>query len=91
MTIFAMIFLLWAFMRIGRTHRMRHWHCGPGYVAYGQLHYRGRANHPRVRHARESAFESLKQRYVSGELSDSEYESELDAWLQTPEGRRTLH
>jgi len=36
---------------------------------------------------RETAFESLKKRYVAGQLSDEQYEREVDALLQTPEGR----
>lgn len=39
---------------------------------------------------RESAFELLKKRYVAGQLSDEQYERELDALLHTPEGRAQI-
>lgn len=38
----------------------------------------------------ESEFEKLKRRYVAGELSDEQYEAELDVLFRTPEGRRQI-
>lgn len=39
---------------------------------------------------RESEFDALKRRYVAGELSDEQYEAELDVLFRTPEGRRQV-
>ena len=88
----ALMILFFAFMRFGRFHRMRRW---PGMYAYGcypqrrfhELRYARPVSH---REPRESAFEALKRRYVKGEISDDQYEAELDDLLRTPEGRRAV-
>ena len=37
-----------------------------------------------------NAFERLKQRYIRGDISDEQYETELDALLRTPETRKMV-
>jgi uncharacterized membrane protein len=37
-----------------------------------------------------NAFERLKQRYIHGDISDEQYESELDALLRMPETRKLV-
>jgi uncharacterized membrane protein len=91
MSFLAMMFVFWAIMRWGGLHRMRHWQCNSGYTTHPQLHYHRRAHRTRVQSPRENAFDTLKRRYVEGDLNDSEYEAELDALLRTPEGRRIVH
>lgn len=39
---------------------------------------------------RESEFDALKRRYVAGDLSDEQYEAELDVLFSTAEGRRQV-
>jgi hypothetical protein len=98
MAFFAMMILFIAFMRFGRFHRMRRWHRGYmyGWHPYRHLHQLRYAGQMPVRPSvqaqapRESAFELLKRKYVKGEISDHQYESELDALLKTPEGRREI-
>lgn len=43
-----------------------------------------------ARPPRESEFDALKRRYVSGELSDEQYEAELDVLFSTPAGRQQV-
>ena len=90
----AMMILIFVFMRFARFHRMQRWHGGYacGWRARERLHRLEYAPRPAAPAPapRESAFESLKRRYVKGELSDYQYESELDQLLRTPEGRREI-
>ena len=37
-----------------------------------------------------NAFERLKQSYIHGDISDEQYETELDALLRTPETRKMV-
>ncbi len=39
----------------------------------------------------ERSFDTLKARYVRGELSDEQYERELDQMLKSPEGRSQIN
>jgi hypothetical protein len=41
---------------------------------------------PRAEPPRETAFDALKRRYVSGELNDEQYEQELDTLFSTRSG-----
>ena len=55
------------------------------------LHYRAtwqpRPQRVRMPPSQPNAFERLKQRYVAGDLSDEQYEAEVDRLLRTPETR----
>lgn len=89
MVFFAMMFLIFVFLRFGRFHHMRRGHCGGqfGWQPHRQRQ-RLRAERPMAEPAPKlSPFEALKERYVRGAISDMQYESELDALLRTPEGR----
>jgi hypothetical protein len=95
MAFFAMMFLFFVFMRFGRFQRMRRgqraYMCG----RYSQrnlypLRYAGQTVAQTPAEPHESAYEKLKRRYVRGELSDYQYETELDELLKTPEGRRQV-
>ena len=75
---FAMLIMFFIFMRLasGRCHR------------FPQLHHYHHHNH-RQRPVRlqpappkPTPFERLKQRYVDGDLSDEQYEEELDKLLR---------
>jgi uncharacterized membrane protein len=92
MTFFAMMFLIFVFMRFGRFHRMRRWHRGYAFGChpYRQLHPLRYEPEVRPPAPRETAFETLKRKYVKGELSDDQYEAQLDQLLSTPEGRREI-
>ena len=84
--------LLILFFAVSRFLRMREWQRGFAYGCYPRRHYH-RLHYSHAAPApqpRETAFETLKRRYVTGELSDEQYESHLDALLKTPEGRREL-
>lgn len=93
MSFFAMMFLFFALMRFGRYHRMRRgWYGAYMCSRYAQrdqyqLRYAGQTMPQPRAEPRESAYEKLKRRYVKGEISDFQYESELDELLKTPEGR----
>ena len=86
MSVLAMMFLIWVFIRFGRFQRLRSRHCG---ARFGWQPQRLRAERPAAEPAapKLSAFNALKERYVRGAISDVQYESELDALLRTPEGR----
>lgn len=86
---FAMMILLFVVMRFavggprGRCmpmHHHRHWQLQQARVR------------PRVQPAQPepNAFERLKQRYVRGDLTDAQYESEVDALLRAPETRKLV-
>jgi hypothetical protein len=92
MAFFAMMFLIFALTRFGRVHCLRRAHRS---YAYGwhqdrHLHQLRYASPAPATPPRQSAFEVLKRRYVKGEITDHQYESELDAMLKTPEGRREI-
>ena len=95
MAFFVMMFLFFAFMRFGRYHRMRRnraFTCGWSQQRdMYRLRYAGQTVNPQPSaEPRESAYEKLKRRYVKGEISDYQYETELDELLRTPEGRRQV-
>ena len=83
---FAMTILLFVFMRFavggrrGRClprHYHRHWQLQPVQIKAPTQ-------------PSSNAFEKLKQRYVRGDISDEQYESELDTLLRTPETRKMV-
>lgn len=81
-----------------RAHRRRMiwgWYAGPWAPHWTQYAYpqpaRTPAPEPALPLPSPDPFEALKSRFVGGDLTDEEYERELDALLKTPEGRRTLH
>ena len=90
MSVLAMMFLIWVFIRFGRFQRLRSRHCGArfGWQPHGRPQ-RLRSERPAAEPEapKLSAFNALKERYVRGAISDVQYESELDALLRTPEGR----
>lgn len=57
------------------------------------LHYHGHWRPQPVRMPpppQPNAFERLKQRYVSGDLTDEQYEAEVDRLLRVPETRKLV-
>jgi hypothetical protein len=90
MSVLAMMFLIYVFMRFARSSRVRRGHCG-GHFAWHPPRQPHRLRHERPvaepQAPKLSAFDALKERYVRGAISDAQYESELDQLLQTPEGR----
>jgi len=77
MFFFAMLFLMFASMRFAhrgryRFARMRCYH----------HHYRHHLPERVQREPQHTPFERLKQRYVDGDLSDEQYEDELDKLLR---------
>lgn len=94
MSVLAMMFLMWAFIRFGRFQQVRRRHCGGRFGSHLRRQpQRLRYEAPRAEPAapKVSAFDVLKERYVRGAISDVQYESELDALLRTPEGRSQIH
>lgn len=93
MSVLAMMFLIWAFIRFGRFHHMRRWPCGGqfGWQPHRRAH-RMRTEQPTAapKAPKLSPFDALKERYVRGAISETQYESELDALLRTPEGRSQI-
>jgi uncharacterized membrane protein len=77
MFFFAMLFLLFVFMRLARRG-----HHGFARVQCYHHHYRHRLPQPEQRAPQPTPFERLKQRYVDGDLSDEQYEEELDKLLR---------
>ena len=99
----SFVFALVVLMIVSRHLRRRRWWgqqemmmwrgrgSGPRWVRHAER--AGMISRPApepVPQKRESAFEVLKKRYVAGELNDEQYEREVDALLQTPEGRAQL-
>jgi hypothetical protein len=74
----AMLFLMFAFMRIagGGRHRFGRVHC------YNHHHRGQRPVQLQGPAPQPTPFERLKQRYVDGDLSDEQYEEELDKLLR---------
>lgn len=74
---FAMLVLAFVLMRLtfGRRHRFARLHC------YNH-HYRHRPVRVQSPAPEPTPFERLKQRYVDGDLSDQQYEAELDKLLR---------
>lgn len=93
-------------MRMGLMHpgaalpaRRGEWGWGPPWAPPSRMHALdagrppfpvGGMRRPASAVAPESEFEALKRRYVSGELSDEQYEAALDELFRTPEGRRQV-
>ena len=67
-----------------RRRHFRHW-------GYYQLAQPNQFPVPLVAPPKESAFDVLKRRFVKGEISDSQYEQELDRLLKTPEGKALVN
>jgi uncharacterized membrane protein len=79
---FVMMILFFVFMRFA-VHGRRH-HCG-------HLHYAHRRRPVRIEAApKPNAFDRLKQRYVEGDLTDEQYEDELDTLLRSPLTRKSV-
>jgi uncharacterized membrane protein len=80
---FVMMVMFFVFMRVmhGRRRHFARLHC--------QRHPHFRSTQA-VPAPRPSAFERLKQRYVEGDLTDEQYEDELDALLRSPETRMSV-
>ena len=78
MLFFAMLFLAFAFMRVatGGRHRFGRLHC------YNHHHHWQRPVQLQPPAPTLTPFERLKQRYVDGDLSDEQYEEELDKLLR---------
>jgi uncharacterized membrane protein len=81
---FMMMIMFFVVMRVMHGRRR---HCA-------QLHY---YRHPHFHRARPvverpqpTAFERLKQGYVNGDLTDEQYEEQLDALLRSPETRKSV-
>ena len=74
---FAMLILLFVFMRLtcGRRHRFARLRC----YNHQPWHRPVRIDQPAPK---PTLFEQLKQRYVDGDLSDEQYEEELDKLLR---------
>lgn len=100
MTFWAIILIFFAVRRlVGRGYRRREWRermmAAGGWRPYVHMHYRRGVLFPTPyaivpaapAPPAESQFDVLKRRYVKGELSDEQYERELDDLLKTPEGR----
>jgi uncharacterized membrane protein len=83
MTFLAIMLLFFVFSRMMCSHsgRRRYAHNHVGW--HRAQHFQRPAPEPPT----ESAFERLKRKFVSGEISAETYEAELDALLRTPEGR----
>jgi hypothetical protein len=77
MFFFAMLFLMFVLMRF--AHRGHH---GFARVHCYHHHYGRRLPERVQREAQPTPFERLKQRYVDGDLSDEQYEEELDKLLR---------
>jgi uncharacterized membrane protein len=82
----VMLILFFVFVRV--VAGGHHGHCVP-------LHHRRHwplqpASAPRPQAAQPNAFERLKQRYVRGDISDEQYESELDTLLRMPDTRKMV-
>jgi hypothetical protein len=76
MFFFAMLILFFALTRVagGRRHRFARVGC--------YNHHRGRPMRLEAARPEPTPFERLKQRYVHGDLSDEQYEDELDKLLR---------
>lgn len=90
MSFLAMLILIFAFVRFGRLLHVRRWHCGSRLDWDERRRHELRRVQPAPEPPRVSAFEALKDRYVRGVITDSQYESELDRLLRTPDGRREM-
>ena len=87
---FAMMIMFFVIMRVlhgRRRHFAPLYYCGRphSYHRSGPLQ-RGAASQP----AQPSAFDRLKQRSVDGDLTDEQYEDELDSLLRSPETRKSV-
>jgi hypothetical protein len=94
MTWFFVMLALFFVLRHRRRARRALWrarreqlHLGPGGPERWQRHRRGRPREAIPAAAPpETRFDALKRRFVSGELTDEQYEREVDALLRTPGG-----
>jgi hypothetical protein len=80
MSFFVLIMILFAVSRM----------CG--FRPRGRHHWRRMQWQPQqpveaVPPPKESSFERVKRRFVNGDISDEQFEREVDALLKTPEGR----
>lgn len=82
MFFFMMILLFFVVRAVAYGGGMR---CMPVQRRGWQPHRIGAPPRPRL-----NAFERLKQRYVSGEITDEQYESELDVLLRGRETRKLV-
>jgi hypothetical protein len=87
---FAMMVMFFIFMRVAHRGRRRHY----AFRAYSG-HCRSRLRtvaEPRIAVAapKPNAFDTLKQRYVDGDIDVEQYEDELDALLRVPENRKIV-
>jgi hypothetical protein len=75
---FAMLILMFVFMRltVGRRHRFARLRCYNHHYGHRPVRIPQPAPEP-------TPFERLKQRYVDGDLSDEQYEDELDKLLRS--------
>ena len=85
MSFFAIFLIFLTFRILGfgmrtRTRQSMHWHHRRRMAPVQQ------PPQPRT----ETAYEALKRRFVRGEISDYQYERELDVLLKTPEGRAQI-
>ena len=101
MSFFAVLMIFFAVRRLafGRYRMRRSYADVWGWHPYWQMHHRrGMMMYSLPTHGHfmpaaepvapaESRFDVLKRRYVTGELSDEQYEAALDELLKTPEGR----
>jgi uncharacterized membrane protein len=80
---FVMLIMFFVFMRVmhGRRCHVAHLHHG--------RHFRHRLASPAAP-PEPSAFERLKQKYVAGDLTDEQYEDELDTLLRSPQTRKSV-
>jgi uncharacterized membrane protein len=80
---FVMLIMFFVFMRVmhGRRCHVAHLHHG--------RHFRHRLASPAAA-PEPSAFERLKQKYVAGDLTDEQYEDELDTLLRSPQTRKSV-
>jgi hypothetical protein len=74
---FAMMIMFFIFMRLafGRRHRFARLQCH-------SHHYHRQRRAPVQAPPEPSPFERLKQQYVDGDLSDEQYEEELDKLIR---------
>lgn len=86
--------------RYWRHSRRAHSYCGGAGVQFGDYRATRALRRPTLADSerwmgpparvRESRYEGLKRRYVSGELSDAAYEREIDDLLRRPGGMQEV-
>ena len=102
MSLFALLITVFVISRVlgfGYRRRIRRgrsfgWH----QYAYGPVQLGCRTRRPPLDNGTQAqtpvpdrSFDTLKARYVRGELTDEQYEAELDQLLKSPQGRSQIN